>query len=75
MLTAAMLAATLMSPVSAFAQGQSDQSMQSENKMAGTMMKDNDKMMKSHKKSTRKSRKRKAHKNSMMKSDKMKNSM
>jgi hypothetical protein len=69
-LAAGMLAATLMIPT--FAQDQSGQSMQSENKMGDTMMKKGgDNMMKGHKKSRRKSRKHKAHKKSTM----MKNSM
>ena len=67
MLTAAMLAATLMAPIATFAQDQSGQTMQSENKMGDTMMKDGDKMMmKGHKKSKHKSRKNKAHKKSTM---------
>jgi hypothetical protein len=63
MLTAAMLAVTLMSGA-AFAQDQSGQSMQSDNKMADTMMKRDDHMMKSHKHAKHKSKK-KSHKKSM----------
>ena len=70
MLTAAMLTITLMSGA-AFAQDQSGQSMQSENKMADTMMKKDDQMMKGHKKAKHKSKK-KSHKQSMsMKSNSM----
>jgi Ni/Co efflux regulator RcnB len=68
MLTAAVLAATLMSTTATFAQDQSGQTMQPEKK-------DGDKMMKAHPKSKRKSRKHKAHKKSSMKSNNMKNSM
>ncbi|HVI72738.1 MAG TPA: hypothetical protein VM656_14785 [Pyrinomonadaceae bacterium] len=75
MLTAAVLAATLMSTTATFAQDQSGQTMQPEKKMGDTMMKDGDKMMKAHPKSKRKSRKHKAHKKSSMKSNNMKNSM
>lgn len=75
MLTAAMLAATLMSTTVTFAQDQNGQTMQSENEMGDTMMKDGDKMMKAHPKSKHKSRKHKAHKKSTMKSNSMKNSM
>ena len=71
MLTAAMLTVTLMSGA-AFAQDQSGQSMQSEPKMADTMMKKDDHMMKSHKKAKRKSKKNKSHNKSMsMKSNSM----
>ncbi len=66
MLAAGMFAATLMAPIYAFAQDQSGQTMQSENKMGDTMMKDGDKMMKGHQKSKHKSRKHRAHKKSKM---------
>lgn len=72
MLATGMLGVSLMVPISAFAQEQSGQTMQSENKMGDTMKKDGDKMMmKGHKTSKHKSRKNKAHR----KSTKMKNSM
>ena len=70
MLTAAMLTITLMSGA-VFAQDQSGQSMQSENKMGDTMMKKDDHMMKTHKKAKHKPKK-KSHKQSMsMKSNSM----
>lgn len=75
MLTAVMLAATLMSTTATFAQDQSGQTMQSENKMGDTMMKEGDKMIKAHRKSNHKSGKNKAHKKSTMKSTNMKDSM
>ncbi len=72
MLATGMLVASFMVPTSAFAQEQSGQTMQSENKMGDTMKKDGDKMMmKGHKTSKHKSRKHKTHR----KSTKMKNSM
>lgn len=72
MLVSGMLVVSLMGPISAFAQEQSGQTMQSENKMGDTMKKDGDKMMmKGHKTSKHKSRKNKGHR----KSSKMKNSM
>ena len=63
MLTAAMLTVTLMGGA-ALAQDKSGQSMQSENKMADTMMKKDDHMMKGHKQAKHKSKK-KSHKKSM----------
>lgn len=65
MLAAGMLVATLS--ISAFAQDQSGQTMQSETKMGGdTMMKNGDMKMKSHNKGKHKSRKHKAHNKSTM---------
>lgn len=71
LLTAAMLTVTLMSGSIARAQDQSGQTMQPENKMAGTMMKQDGNMMKDHKKSKHKSKKSKSHRKSMMKSNSM----
>ncbi len=73
-LTAGMLAAALIGGCFAtpmFAQDQSGQTMQTENKMGDPMMKTSDKMMKDHKKSKR-AKKRKTHDKSMKNGDKMK---
>jgi hypothetical protein len=71
-LTAAMLTTALVGSfaITTLAQDQSGQTMQSEKKMGETMMKNDDKMMKSHK-SKRKAKKDKAHKKAMMKDNKM----
>jgi len=70
MLTVAMLTTALMSSfaVSTFAQDQNDKMMKSENKMGEPMMKNDDKMMKSHKS---KHKSRKAHKKATTKSNNM----